>query len=284
MLQEFTTTKHRRSSVSKASLAVESLEARVVPYATSGNAWPHPNLVTISFEPDGTNLGGVSSNLFASFNAKWSTSVWEAQILRAAQVWAQQANLNFTVISDSGAPTGSGKYEQGDPTIGDIRIGGYNFGSNTLAAAYMPPPANNYSIAGDIAFNTGQAFNINATYDLFTVAAHEFGHALELGHSSLASAVMYSMYTTQKNSLTSDDVAGIQAIYGAPPQDSPNNTFSTATNLNKQIDPNSLTALVTGVNLSTTSDLDYYTFTAPCGSSSKLTVNVQSTGLSLLAP
>jgi hypothetical protein len=190
MLQELTTTKHRRSSPSRASLAVESLEARVVPYATSGNAWPHPNLVTISFEPDGTNLGGVFSNLFASFNAKWSTSVWEAQILRAAQVWAQQANLNFTVISDSGASTGSGKREQGDPTIGDIRIGGYNFGSSTLAAAYMPPPANTYSIAGDIAFNTGQAFNIGATYDLFTVAAHEFGHALGLGHSALGSAVM----------------------------------------------------------------------------------------------
>jgi hypothetical protein len=119
--------------------AVEALETRVVPYATTGNAWPHPNLVTISFEPDGTNLGGVSSNLFATFNAKWSTSVWENQILKAAQVWAQQANLNFTVVADSGVPIGSGNYEQGDLTTGDIRIGGYNFGTSTLAAAYMPP-------------------------------------------------------------------------------------------------------------------------------------------------
>src|SRR6516162_10372534 len=99
MLQEFTTTKHRRSSAPKASLAVESLEARVVPYATSGNAWPHPNLVTISFEPDGTNLGGVSSNLFATFNAKFGSNVWENQILRAAQVWAQQTGLNFSFIT-----------------------------------------------------------------------------------------------------------------------------------------------------------------------------------------
>jgi hypothetical protein len=92
------------------------------------------------------------------------------------------------------------------------------------------------------------------------------------------------MYTSQKSALTSDDIAGIQAIYGAPAPDSNNNSFSTATNLNQKINSSSLTAMVTGVNLTTTSDLDYYTFTAPCGSSSKLTVNVQSTGLSLLAP
>jgi hypothetical protein len=274
----------RSSLTAGAQLALETLEARVVPYAVTGNAWPHPNLVTISFVPDGTNLGGVSSNIFATFNAKWSTSVWEGQILRAAQVWAQQSDLNFTVIADSGAPTGSGNYEQGDPTMGDIRIGGYNFGSSTLAAAYMPPSANNYSIAGDMAFNTGQAFNVNATYDLFTVAAHEFGHALGLAHSSLTSAIMYSMYTNQKSGLSSDDIAGIQAIYGAPAHDTPNNTFSSATNLNGQIDSNTLTAVVTGADLSTAGDLDYYTFTAPHGTSGKLTVTVQSKGLSLLAP
>src|SRR5262245_2534139 len=171
MLQELAITNRRRASASKASVAVESLESRLVSYATSGSAWPHPNLVSISFVPDGTNLGGVTSNLFATFNAKWSTSVWEAQIIRAAKEWAQQENLNFTIVSDSGAVTGFGSYEQGDPTIGDIRIGGYNFGTGTLAATYLPPPANTYSIAGDMAFNTGQPFNIGGTYDLFTVAA-----------------------------------------------------------------------------------------------------------------
>jgi hypothetical protein len=95
---------------------------------------------------------------------------------------------------------------------------------------------------------------------------------------------MYSTYTTQKSSLTSDDVAGIQAIYGARPQASPNNSFSTATNLNGQIDPNSLTARVTGLDISKTCEVDYYSFTAPSGSSSTLNVNVQSSGLSLLAP
>ncbi len=55
---------------------LEQLESRVVPYVTSGNAWPVPQLITLSFMPDGTNLGGVTSNLMSTFNAKWATSTW----------------------------------------------------------------------------------------------------------------------------------------------------------------------------------------------------------------
>jgi hypothetical protein len=287
---EFLTLRRSKSSKpAKARLAVETLEMRVIPYATTGNAWPHPNLVTISFVPDGTNLGGVSSSLFATFNAKWSTTVWENQILRAAQVWAQRSNLNFTVATDSGAATGSGSYEQGDPTIGDIRIGGYNFGSSTLATGFLPPPANNYSIAGDIEFNTGQVWAIGNTYDLFTVAAHEFGHALGMTHSTDATAVMYGTYNTRKTDLGSDDIAGIQSIYGARTPDqydtgAGNNTFGTAADISSQINSTSLTALVTNLNIATTSDLDYFTFAAPAGTAGSFTVTVQSKGLSLLCP
>jgi len=31
---------------------------------------------------------------------------------------------------------------------------------------YLPPPGNNYSVAGDIALNTNVAYNIGATYAL----------------------------------------------------------------------------------------------------------------------
>src|SRR6266404_8957839 len=180
------------SSVPRARLQLEALETRLVPYSVTGNAWPNPQMITLSFVPDGTNLGGVPSNLFATFNSKFgSPATWQNQFLKAAQVWAQQTNINFSLVPDSGADIGSGNYQQGDPTFGDIRIGSFNFGSNTLAMAYMPPSANNYSVAGDIAFDSGQVFNINQTFDLFTVAAHEIGHALGLSHSTLTTAVMY---------------------------------------------------------------------------------------------
>jgi hypothetical protein len=245
--------------------------------------------ITLSFEPDGTNLGGQTSNLFAAFNAKWSTAAWENQILRAAQVWAQQANINFSVVTDSGAPMGSGNSEQGDPTMGDIRIGGYNFGANTLASAFLPPPANNYSIAGDIQFNTGQVWSVGGTYDLFTVAAHEIGHALGLLHSNTPLAIMYGAYNSRKTALNSDDIGGIQAIYGARQPDSydtaaPNDTFSGASDLNPIIDPNCLTAVANNLDIVTAGDVEYFTFTAPANTSNSLTVKVQSNGLSLLAP
>ena len=272
---------------------LEGLEDRVVPYAASGNFWPNPQLVTISFVPDGTNLGGYASNLFAAFNARFgSPTTWENVILKAAQSWAQQTNLNFAVVADSGADSGSGLFQQGDPTMGDIRIGGFDMqNSGMLALAYMPPPVNNYSIAGDIGINTAQTFNINGNdYDLYTVMAHEIGHALGLDHSTDALAVMFSTYLGSAPSLGSDDIAGIQSIYGGPRQPdafdaiAPNGSFAAATDITSAIDPGTDIAQLTSLDITTNSDLDYYSFTAPMDAASTMTISVQSAGLSLLAP
>ena len=71
----------------------------MVPYATSGNAWPSPQLITLSFEPDGTNLGGRTSNLFATFNAALgSASAWQGAILKAAGVSDDTATLVATSL------------------------------------------------------------------------------------------------------------------------------------------------------------------------------------------
>ena len=286
---------------SRTRLFVEQLEAREVPYAVSGGAWVHPELVTISFVPDGTILTydsqgqAVTSTMFADFNARWSTSTWQNAILKAAQVYARQTNVNFALVADDGSEVGLiGQYQQGATNYGDIRMGGTHYtqrtGATFLAQAYMPPPLNNWSIAGDVQLNTDSAFNVGATYDLFTVAAHEIGHALGLEHSGDSLAVMNGCYPGTKTDLTADDVSGIRQIYSsgqarsadAYDAGSGNNTFGSATNVT--IDAATKTALVSGLDLTTTSDSDYFKFTIPSGTSGTLNVKVQSAGLSLLAP
>ncbi|MHB1559250.1 MAG: hypothetical protein ACYC61_17490, partial [Isosphaeraceae bacterium] len=97
----------RPRETSKVRPALESLESRVVLYSASGAAWPNPQIITISFMPDGTNVGGVASNLQSTFNNNPNLAGrWENVILQAAQVWAQQTNINFTVVPDDGAPWG----------------------------------------------------------------------------------------------------------------------------------------------------------------------------------
>ncbi len=275
---------------------LEELESRLVLYSVSGNSWLHPQLITISFVPDGTVLSGsTTSNLMASFNAKFgSAAAWENIILKAAQTWAAQTNINFAVVPDSGAAIGSGSYQQGDPTMGDIRIGGFAMGASNpiIAQAYMPTPANNQSAAGDIQFNTSRVFNINgSTYDLFTVAEHEIGHALGLNHNtSLPTAVMYPNYTGVKSSLNADDIAGIRSIYSngqartGDIYNANDHSFANAANLTSLISTTTDTGLVSGLDHTAASDADYFTFTAPTGTNGTFTLNLQSAGLSLFTP
>ena len=77
----------------------------MVLYSATGNAWMNPEVITISFMPDGTNMGGPVSNLQSTFNSNADLAGrWEQQFLQAAQTWAQQTNINFVVVPDDGAP------------------------------------------------------------------------------------------------------------------------------------------------------------------------------------
>lgn len=67
-------------------------------------------------------------------------------------------------------------------------------------------------------------------YSLFLVAAHEFGHALGLDHSSVPEALMYPMYRFLEGSpLHEDDVRGIQHLYGPGPKPDPRPPVTTTT-------------------------------------------------------
>ena len=163
------------------------------------------------------------SALFQTLNAKYATATWEGQIEQAASLWESVTNVNLALVSDGGEAVGTSGDQQDDPRFGDIRIGAVPLPSGVLAETFLPPPANGGTDAGDILFNSTVNWQINSNYDLMTVAAHEFGHALGLGESSVSTAVMYGTYNGIKQALTSDDIAGIDSIYGTRQFDQFNN-------------------------------------------------------------
>src|SRR5438105_2779415 len=115
-------------------LWVERLEDRCTP-ATWGNPWPDPGHLTLSFAPDGTQVGGQTSNLFQKMAALGPVSAWQTAILRAFQTWAVQADINIGVIGDQGLPFGATGAIQGDSRFGDIRLAAYPMAKTAEAFA-----------------------------------------------------------------------------------------------------------------------------------------------------
>jgi Matrixin len=268
---------------------VEGLEARLLLYAATGDQWTYDSRITYSFMPDGTSVGGVSSVLFQTLNANYATTTWEQQIETAASLWENVSNINLALVSDGGEPDGTNGDQQDDPRFGDIRIGAVPLPSGVLAETFLPPPANGGTDAGDILLNSNVNWQINSNYDLQTVVAHEFGHALGLGDSSVSTAVMYGTYTGIKQALASDDIAGIQSIYGARQFDQFNvgghrdTSFLTATNINSYITGNAQIA-IPNLDITTTGDSEWFYVNVPSSTTGTMTVTVQSSNLSSLSP
>lgn len=124
------------------------------------------------------------------------------------------ANLTFVFVpADNGVPFNAGGINA------DIRIAGHVFDgpSGVLAHGYYPPP-NGTSAAGDIHFDIAESWSltqVGAGIDLFTVMAHELGHALGLDHTGVAGSLMNAFYSEAFVGPQADDIAGMQFIYGA---------------------------------------------------------------------
>ena len=270
---------------------LESLEDRLLLYSAYGGTWAFGSRITYSFMPDGTSVGGTPSALFQTMNAKFATATWELQIQKAAAIWQAVANINLAQVSDDGSREAINGNQQDDPRFGDIRIGAVNLGTGALGETFLPPPFNGGTDAGDMFLNSNPIANwhINSAYDLETVAIHEFGHALGLGQSQITTACMYAYYNGTKQSLTSDDVAGIRSVWGTPQYDQfnsngqSNGTYTKATNLNSYIDSNGQVA-IPSLDITSKRQEEWFSVTVPSTTSGTFVTTMQSTSLSSLSP
>uniref|UniRef100_A0A671P0I6 Peptidase metallopeptidase domain-containing protein n=1 Tax=Sinocyclocheilus anshuiensis TaxID=1608454 RepID=A0A671P0I6_9TELE len=129
---------------------------------------------------------------------------------KALQVWANVTPLRFTRIYKGTADImiSFATSYHGDASPFDGPLG-------TLAHAFAP----SLGIGGDAHFDDDEFFTFRSSKGivLFLVAAHEFGHSLGLSHSDVPGALMFPTYSftdPDHFSLSSDDIRGIQSLYG----------------------------------------------------------------------
>ncbi|CBI32079.3 unnamed protein product, partial [Vitis vinifera] len=125
-----------------------------------------------------------------------SSSMNSGKSTPAFERWAAVTPLTFT--------------ESDSYYSADLRIAFYT-GDHGDGEAF---DGENWVATGDVTTSS-----ISSAIDLESVAVHEIGHLLGLGHSSVEEAIMYPTITsrTKKVELASDDIQGIQELYGSNP-------------------------------------------------------------------
>lgn len=149
---------------------------------------------------------------FETFCEELTKEQTEITVSTAFDKWAAVSPFTFKRVDQGDVDIRIGWYRRdhhdGAPFDG---AGGFEAGvfRNVLAHAFFPPP-NGESFAGDVHFDIDETWTVAL---LKNVALHEIGHSLGLDHSAVQGSVMWPS-TNGVTELTSDDIAGMQSIYG----------------------------------------------------------------------
>merc|ERR1719369_99751 len=143
------------------------------------------------------------------YSRKMTGALVNADVKRAFKYWSDVTNLKFV------------SKERGDV---DIEIGFFTFShgdgdpfdgiGGTLAHAYFP------RYGGDVHMDDSETWTENSHKgtNFLQTLTHEIGHSLGLSHSRVSASVMAPFYRGWDPAfkLHSDDIQGIQSLYGKP--------------------------------------------------------------------
>ena len=266
---------HRSLAIAALALAAAAPAAAFTYYPTvpgQASKWGSNTIgtpggvVTWSLMADGTGRDPSVSSFGWSGNSNLSSVYAQvggaaaalAAIQSAFSAWSAVANITFVQVSETGSLPFGAAYGS-SAVVGNIRVGAFAFASGdfTGAVGFTPPPNGGTTLEGDVIFNVSNRFGIPAgaegsLYDLYPaptftylndfagLVAHEIGHALGLGHSTVTTGLMCGYVNAAfdgsqcywadpdgdgKAPITrkpkADDIAGIQFLYGAAPVPEP---------------------------------------------------------------
>lgn len=159
---------------------------------------------------------------------------------KAFKIWEESSNFNFsnTKVPSQHKPditlTVVSKFHH---TIFDCQGNGrcmFNFDGKGGALAHAYFPENDACREIHFELNENWYFGLDGHPDenqtsFLSVLLHELGHSLGLAHSANEESIMYPWYQTDIQSLSDDDLMGLEALYGAKTTPSEIETSTTTT-------------------------------------------------------